>query len=75
MSFNVAVAAGTSDASDLIKDIGDIYNVTAFVATKYGESILEDLPCTVNEGRLDEEGFKEKLQYSDAVVDATHPFA
>lgn len=75
MNFNVAVAAGTSDASDLIKEIGEIYKVTAFVATKYGEKILSGIPCIVNEGRLDESGFKEKLVDADAVIDATHPFA
>lgn len=75
MNFNVAVAAGTSDAADLIKDIGNLYTVTAFVATKYGKNVLKDTVCIVNEGRLNEEGFREKLKYSDAVVDATHPFA
>lgn len=73
--FSLAVIAGTSEATDLIRMLPESWNITAFAATAYGKTILEGLPCTVQVGRLDTEGFRQALADADAVADASHPFA
>lgn len=73
--FSLAVIAGTSEATDLIRMLPESWNITAFAATAYGKTILEGLPCTVQVGRLDAEGFRQVLADVDAVADASHPFA
>ena len=73
--FSLAVIAGTSEATDLIRMLPESWNITAFAATAYGKTILEGLPCTVQVGRLDAEGFRQVLADADAVADASHPFA
>lgn len=73
--FRVAVIAGTSDATDLICALPKHYEVTAFVATEYGKTILVGTACTVRVGRLNENDFAVALGDFDAVVDASHPFA
>lgn len=73
--FSLAVIAGTSEATDLIRMLPESWNITAFAATAYGKTILEGLPCTVQVGRLDAEGFRQALADADAVADASHPFA
>lgn len=73
--FSLAVIAGTSEATDLIRMLPESWNITAFAATAYGKTILEGLPCTVQVGRLDAEGFRQALADVDAVADASHPFA
>jgi precorrin-6x reductase len=74
-AMRIAVIAGTSDATDLIRALPDAYACTAFVATPYGKEILNGTGCTVLVGRLDAAGFAAALQGMDAVVDASHPFA
>lgn len=37
----VAVIAGTSEATELIRRLPDTYEITAFVATEYGGEILK----------------------------------
>lgn len=76
-NLRIAVAAGTSEATDLINKIGKIYSVTAFTATEYGVEILKNSPCKTHYGRLNEAEFAEIFKKSDfdAVIDATHPFA
>lgn len=71
----VAVIAGTSEATELIRRLPDTYEITAFVATEYGGEILKNASCKVLVGRLDEYGFKSALLGMDAVIDASHPFA
>lgn len=71
----IAVIAGTSEATDLIVHISDRLQITAFVATPYGKTILESANCTVHVGRLDEKKFHIALSGFDIVVDASHPFA
>ncbi len=73
--FRVAVIAGTSDATDLIRALPKHYAVTAFAATEYGKTILAGTSCTVRVGRLCEEEFRGILCDFDAVADASHPFA
>lgn len=71
----VAVIAGTSEATECIHALSKEYEVTAFVATEYGKTILTEECCIVHVGRLDETGFAAELAHMDAVVDASHPFA
>ena len=73
--FSVAVIAGTSEATDLINAMPSSYCITAFVATEYGETILQHSRCTVQVGRKDEAAFLQALQPFDAVVDASSPSA
>ncbi len=73
--LRVAVAAGTSDATELITQIGEIYDVTAFTATAYGAEILKNCHCHIHVGRLNENDFMVQLRQFDVLVDATHPFA
>lgn len=74
-NFKIAVIAGTSEATDFINMLPDIYDVTAFAATEQGKKILEDTKCSVCVGRLNEIGFTGKLKNFDAVADLSHPFA
>lgn len=73
--LKIAVIAGTSEATELIKKIEKKFEVTAFTATAYGAEILSDCKCKIYQGRLDEDGFRNKLNGSDAVADMSHPFA
>lgn len=73
--LKVAVGAGTSEGVELVSAIDNLYDVTAFVTTEYGKSILSGRKCSVHTGALDYDGFCDILPDFDAVVDATHPFA
>lgn len=73
--LSIGVIAGTSDATEWIQMLPAPYCVTAFVATVYGQTILQKTGCTVHMGRLNEDGFSQALCGMDAVVDASHPFA
>ncbi|MFI3207458.1 MAG: precorrin-6A/cobalt-precorrin-6A reductase, partial [Clostridia bacterium] len=74
----ICVFAGTSEGRELCEFLAN-YNidVTACVATEYGESLILDEKINVNSGRMDKEEMynfflKEKF---DIVVDSTHPYA
>lgn len=73
--LKIAVIAGTSEATELIKMIEKKFEVTAFTATSYGTEILNECFCEIRQGRLDDEGFRKILIDFNAVVDMSHPFA
>lgn len=73
--MKIAVIAGTSDATELIRIISQEHQITAFTATEYGREILQSCNCAVSVGRLDVTGFMEKLADFALVIDASHPFA
>lgn len=73
--MKIAVIAGTSDATELIKNISGKHEITAFVATDYGREILKNNKININIGRLNKQEFLKKLIYFDCVIDASHPFA
>lgn len=73
--MRIAVIAGTSDATELIRALSGQYQITAFTATDYGREILQACDCAVSVGRLDVSGFAEKLAGFSLVIDASHPFA
>lgn len=75
----VIVFAGTTEGRMLSEYLaGKQIPVIACVATEYGESILQKMPClTVHNGRMNQEEITAFLQAENAllVVDATHPYA
>lgn len=76
--MQIAVIAGTSEATDFIKSmnrLGSRYEITAFTATEYGKEILKDTECINICGRLDRFKFLEYLKGFDVVADLSHPFA
>ncbi|MDE6730312.1 MAG: precorrin-6A/cobalt-precorrin-6A reductase [Oscillospiraceae bacterium] len=78
MMKKIAVIAGTSDATELIRILSkqaQKYQITAFTATDYGKEILQSCDCKICVGRLDATGFSEKLADFEIVIDASHPFA
>lgn len=76
--MQIAVIAGTSEATDFIKcmnRLGDKYEIMAFTATEYGKEILKDTKCINICGRLDRVEFLKYLEGFDIVADLSHPFA
>lgn len=75
--MRISVFAGTAEGRDLSQYLSQngIF-VTAFVATQYGKLTLpEQERLRVCEGRLDAAKMAEAIAGTDAVVDATHPYA
>lgn len=75
MKSNIAVIAGTSEATELIEELEEEFCITAFVATDEGRKILEGRNCIVITGRKDGTEFGKHLSKFCAVIDASHPFA
>ncbi|MDE5885473.1 MAG: precorrin-6A/cobalt-precorrin-6A reductase [Oscillospiraceae bacterium] len=73
--MRIAVIAGTSDATELIRILSQKHQITAFTATDYGREILQSCDCKISVGRLDLTGFSKKLANFEFVIDASHPFA
>lgn len=75
----LCVFAGTSEGRRLVEFlVGQAVQVTACVATGYGESLIGEADgLTVSAGRLDQEEMERLFtaQRFDCVVDATHPYA
>ena len=73
--MRIAVIAGTSDATELIKNVFENHEITAFVATDYGKEILKNYNINIRIGRLNKQEFSQSLKNFDCVIDASHPFA
>lgn len=76
--YDALVIAGTTESREVIEQlVKDGKNVLASVATELGKEMLEEYPVTVEEGRLDLDGFVRLLQEKSPakVIDASHPFA
>lgn len=75
----VCVFAGTSEGRELIENLaGRGAEITACVATEYGEVLLGEHPdVRVLAGRMDESEMAALMRREafDVVVDATHPYA
>ncbi len=76
----ICVFAGTSQARSLIKGLEQFsatLEVTACVATSYGQQILEGFTGKLLSGRLNAEEMEElfKSEKFNLIIDATHPFA
>lgn len=77
--YKLCVFAGTTEGRELVELLADApVEVTACVATEYGESLLSPRErLTVSNRRLTEEEMEALLrrEHFDLVVDATHPYA
>lgn len=77
--YKLCVFAGTTEGRELVELLrGQPVEVTACVATEYGEALLESREgLTVSAGRLTEAEMAALFQQErfDMVVDATHPYA
>ena len=78
MSERLCIFAGTAEGRKLAELLKDAADVTACVATEYGEIALDGVDgIAVRTGRMDAEemtAFFEKERF-DRVIDATHPYA
>lgn len=75
MKSNIAVIAGTSEATELIEELENEFFITAFVATDEGRKILKGRNCKVSTGRKNRDEFEQILSDFNIVIDASHPFA
>lgn len=77
--YKLCVFAGTTEGRELVELLADApVEVTACVATEYGEALLPPRErLTVSNRRLTEEEMEALLrrEHFDLVVDATHPYA
>ena len=78
MSDKICIFAGTTEGRKLAFFLKDATEVTACVATEYGEILLDGIAgITVHSGRMDIDAmaaFFTKNRF-DRIIDATHPFA
>ena len=76
---NICVFAGTTEGRELVEFLaGQPVQVTACVATEYGETLLPEAEnVTVRAGRIPAEDITRMLQETPfaVVIDATHPYA
>ena len=77
--YNICVFAGTTEGRELVEFLtGQPVQVTACVATEYGETLLPEAEnVTVRAGRIPAEDITRMLQETPfaVVIDATHPYA
>jgi precorrin-6A/cobalt-precorrin-6A reductase len=72
----IFLLGGTSDARDLAAELRRAgHDVLVSTASDYGARLAGPTGAGVRAGRLDEEELERLVTGSDAVVDATHPFA
>lgn len=73
----LAVFAGTVEGRTFCEALSAAgVPAVAFVATEYGNQLMEGLPCIqVRTGRLDAAAMEKALAGVGTVVDATHPYA
>ena len=78
MSDKICVFAGTTEGRKLTALLKDAAEVTACVATEYGEIMLDGIEgITVHSGRMNGDemiDFFSKNKF-DRIIDATHPYA
>ena len=78
MSDKICIFAGTTEGRKLAFLLKDAAEVTACVATEYGEILLDGIAgITVHSGRMDADemaAFFTKNSF-DRIIDATHPYA
>lgn len=75
MKNKILLFAGTTEGRTLAKKLKDAYDITACVATEYGEVLLPDIKTRT--GRMTEEEMESLIQREnfDLIIDATHPYA
>ncbi len=78
MSDKICIFAGTTEGRKLASLLKDAADVTACVATEYGQVLLDGIDgITVHSGRMDAEEMTAFLRtrHFDRIIDATHPYA
>ena len=78
MSDKICIFAGTTEGRKLAFLLKDAADVTACVATEYGQVLLDGIEgITVHSGRMDSEQMLAffKANCFDMIIDATHPYA
>lgn len=77
--YKLLLFAGTTEGRELAEYLaGCKAQVTACVATEYGETLINpQTNLTVHAGRMDRQQMKQLMQQEgfDLVIDATHPYA
>ena len=78
MSDKICIFAGTTEGRKLVALLRDAAEVTACVATEYGEIMLDGIDgITVHSGRMNAEEIADFFNRNkfDRIIDATHPYA
>ena len=78
MSDKICIFAGTTEGRKLVALLRDAAEVTACVATDYGEIMLDGIDgITVHSGRMNADGMADFFNRNkfDRIIDATHPYA
>ena len=78
MSDKICIFAGTTEGRKLATLLKGAAEVTACVATEYGEILLDGIDgITVHSGRMDADEMADffKKNRFDRIIDATHPYA
>ena len=77
--YKLLLFAGTTEGRELAEYLaGCKAQVTACVATEYGETLISpQTNLTVHAGRMDRQQMQQLIQQEgfDLVIDATHPYA
>lgn len=74
--MEILIFGGTTEGRILAGELARRgHGVTVSVATALGAEELTGIPCTIWQGRMDEQEMAARIQGFDLVVDATHPYA
>lgn len=74
--MRILLFGGTTEGRILAEELTERgYQVTVSVATPLGVEELSGIPCTVWQGRMDEQEMEMRVHVFDLVIDATHPYA
>lgn len=74
--MRILLFGGTTEGRILAEELTERgYQVTVSVATPLGVEELSGIPCTVWQGRMDEQEMETQIRAFDLVIDATHPYA
>lgn len=78
MQDKICIFAGTTEGRKLAALLKDAADVTACVATEYGQVMLDGIQgITIHSGRMDTDGMKAFFKENNfgMIIDATHPYA
>lgn len=74
--MRILIFGGTTEGRILAEELTQRgHQVTVSVATALGAEELSGIPCTVWQGRMDEQEMTARIRAYDCVIDATHPYA
>lgn len=74
--MEILIFGGTTEGRVLAEELTRCgHQVTVSVATQLGAEELSGIPCTVWQGRMDEQEMTARIRAFNLVIDATHPYA